>query len=1076
MLHVIRSPLPGFRSVTAELPARLAQLLAQLHEHPERCHWVVPTGRLRRSLLREWLSTEVRSAAILPGMHTLESFVSWALEYSLCQRPQIDEVERVFRVAHAWQSATSSPAGPGLLGQLDRYIRDWQACGLTPLKGARDPFDLTVWHYTQGLEKDRLFDRMLCVTALEEELRNEESCLRRMLLAKTALVLFDGFHRLEPIELRLIATLAEHCDVVLWLVSTPGQTSARTVDAELQNLKQLSPNLTPWVVDPSPSSAGFAVLGRQLFPQEHGPVQAQSPPPGLWRLQPSSQMAELESVARYIKADYLAANSAVQERDGRTDGGPLRLSDVAVVVPDATYDALVREVFPRHGLEFNLAGRALLLSASRPARLIHAALALMRGQWRQDLLRDFLRHPFILRQLDCGHLLEKLFEARPRARKPLDFVQWMEAWQHLVDGRAGQISRWESDEPLPSYVTSSREEYVADEQEKLASLRALIASLANALQPVARMEQVLAQGDEQDAMRQLLDCCCELLRFVGIADRLSASEAAIDCGRHGLPWVEYEKDQQAYAKLLALLQKLALMPTERLPTDRQGHRDPLGALLLALENESYQIKTEDDAGVQVFELREIRGLRFRHVYVLGLIDGQLPTLPEEGLLVSRRRQIEPLRVQLEQKEAETQYLFTQVFEAATEKLVLSQPQGEVGERQLPSPFLMAVRERTDVPELERPALVASLASAGRMIGTRLRIGQSTEASTSTEVLRANPALEKLQRAVDPWRARAHWPHLIKVDLPALMRALFPDTRPFSATALESYAACPFRYFGKQVLRLHEQEQDDAKLSYGSLVHRVFERLYAELRQKLQLTIGKPLPPLTATDRDLLRDLFTDEWTKHPEGLLSPELVGLFTHPHGVSELFFQTIAQLETDYGNLCHEQALGDSQGHGVVIGRDRAGRQVAVTGKIDRVDARRDDPRKLALADYKTGTPKDRGHVEERLADGRMLQLPLYAVTLQETDKSVEVIAGYYVHVSEKPLSEGKADKPMLVSAATGSRDDTPPRFDPETARRLALEFVGRIRDGDFSLTGHATGNNGECNQYCTLRHACRQPAGYK
>ena len=50
---------------------------------------------------------------------------------------------------------------------------------------------------------------------------------------------------------------------------------------------------------------------------------------------------------------------------------------------------------------------------------------------------------------------------------------------------------------------------------------------------------------------------------------------------------------------------------------------------LALAKETYQIRTEDDAGVQVFEIREIRGLSFRHVYILGLVDGQFPALPAQ---------------------------------------------------------------------------------------------------------------------------------------------------------------------------------------------------------------------------------------------------------------------------------------------------------------------------------------------------------------------------------------------------------------------------------------------------------------
>src|SRR5437763_15812997 len=102
----------------------------------------------------------------------------------------------------------------------------------------------------------------------------------------------------------------------------------------------------------------------------------------------------VEEAARQIKADYLAS----QKPDR-----PLRLSDVAVIIPGPAYDPLIREVFPRAGLEFNLAGRALLVSTSRPARVLLAAINLIQGRWRYDLLLDFLNQPLVHRKLDDAH-------------------------------------------------------------------------------------------------------------------------------------------------------------------------------------------------------------------------------------------------------------------------------------------------------------------------------------------------------------------------------------------------------------------------------------------------------------------------------------------------------------------------------------------------------------------------------------------------------------------------------------------------------------------------------------------------
>src|SRR5207249_1046833 len=155
--------------------------------------------------------------------------------------------------------------------------------------------------------------------------------------------------------------------------------------------------------------------------------------------------------------------------------------------------------------------------------------------------------------------------------------------------------------------------------------------------------------------------------------------------------------------------------------------DLLAALRLALDGETYQIKTDDDAGVQIFELREIRGMRFRHVYVLGLVNGQIPALPEEGTLVRRRLSNPQLRAQLEEKEAEVQFLFSQVFEAAQEKLVLSRAKLEDDRPTLPSPFFTAVDDLlVGLPKMEPNQIVTGKGQAACELGRAFRGYQSPD--------------------------------------------------------------------------------------------------------------------------------------------------------------------------------------------------------------------------------------------------------------------------------------------------------------------------------------------------------------
>ena len=90
--------------------------------------------------------------------------------------------------------------------------------------------------------------------------------------------------------------------------------------------------------------------------------------------------------------------------------------------------------------------------------------------------------------------------------------------------------------------------------------------------------------------------------------------------------------------------------------------------------------------------------------------------------------------------------------------------------------------------------------------------------------------------------------------------------------------------------------------------------------------------------------------------------------------------------------------------------------------------------------------------------------------------VVGGAYVHLHEREVNVERAIEAVGDVSWDGARGAEVP-FDPEAARRKAIELVGRIRDGDYSLTPHVHGQpHSECTSFCPLRHACRSPEGYK
>jgi ATP-dependent helicase/DNAse subunit B len=1040
----------------------------------------------------------------------LESFVAETLEFGLRQKPRISGPERLLRLGAYWHERTGRSSGPGVILQFDRYVRDCQACGVKPSRKSEDHFDWLVTHYESELKRDGLLDRMSAVTALVEEIQEASGASHGPgvlnFLQRFEAILVDGFHRLEPVELDLIAALGKACDVYLWLVGVPGTSSWKTVEdaTKLLELKCGQKLRVDRGFEDLAPATSFSQVGRRLFQNEEKPLLGRwasvGTSTGLSKLEVNGPLEEVETVAKQIKSDYLESHKLRPLGDPSQPGSPLRLSDVAVIIPGPDYDPLIREVFPRAGLEFNLAGRALLVSTSRPARVLLAAINLIQGQWRYDLLRDFLNQPLVIqelhRRLQSFPRLDDLFEHRPRARQQMSHELWSDFWKRQLERLKKNIEAWRSGRlDLPERTTLTQKEFVATQEEMAASLERLIASIEGILKVVESIEQAFENPPKERPLADLVRAMLELLGDLKIDEWLTPPS-----GREGpVLWVEYEKDQNAYLKLLDILESLKDIPADRLPK-RPGDPggvslrvpDVLSALELSLDGETYQIKTEDDAGVQVFELREIRGLRFRHVYVLGLVNGQIPALPEEGTLVRRRLDIELLKLHLNQKEAEVQFLFSQVFEAAQDKLILSRFRLDGDRPALPSPFLTEVEDclGISIAELKPCRMVCGIGQAAGELGQIMRASRVAIATPASEepgfvtrtISKLWPdisaetvgALEPIINGLNAWQQRPAINNL-SVNWPEILEVLYPDDYEFSASQLELFARCPFRFFGSRVLHLEERETDPTRIEYGSLVHRVLQRFYRQKRETTHVSVDQPLPAVSASDRKLFIELFEMETSQLDQGILPPDLKSLFVKAGGVIDLLIEVleiIEKKESEFGNLSTEYVLDK-----VLLGKDAGGRSVLLSGKIDRVDSNRNDSQTRIIIDYKTGGNPGSKAVTTKVKDGRMMQLLLYAAALQIKESGVSIVGGAYTFLNEKARSKTISAEEALVAIGKPIPNNLEAElWNAQAALQLALGFANQIRSGKFPLTHYGSGSDlAECTAYCPLRHACRHPEGY-
>lgn len=251
-------------------------------------------------------------------------------------------------------------------------------------------------------------------------------------------------------------------------------------------------------------------------------------------------------------------------------------------------------------------------------------------------------------------------------------------------------------------------------------------------------------------------------------------------------------------------------------------------------------------------------------------------------------------------------------------------------------------------------------------------------------------------------------------------------RTWSVSALETYVACPFKFFAQHLLRLDEEPEDSDVMNprqQGAFVHEVFEVFF---KRWGALGHGAITPALLDEARQLFAEVVDAQIQTLPEaeaGLERTRLLGS-SAAAGLGEAVMRMEAERPTPVVERLLEQRLD-----GPVRLRTADGeRVIQLKGKADRVDLLADGS--LRLIDYKLGWPPQRT---------RALQLPIYALAAQQRLRERD---GRSWTLGEAAYLAFKG--PKRVVALFGPHSD-PQRTLADAQQRVA-DVVDAIARGEF------------------------------
>jgi ATP-dependent helicase/nuclease subunit B len=272
----------------------------------------------------------------------------------------------------------------------------------------------------------------------------------------------------------------------------------------------------------------------------------------------------------------------------------------------------------------------------------------------------------------------------------------------------------------------------------------------------------------------------------------------------------------------------------------------------------------------------------------------------------------------------------------------------------------------------------------------------------------------------------------------IAQRLYRNPLATSVSALEDFAACPFKFFVKHGLRVQErQEFEIDHRRKGTFQHEVLSEFHARAtKQKRQWRDWTPEKAAA-----LMREIGQEKLQSFENGLFNADDARRFT-----AQVLLQNLERLiatlvtwmkQYQFDPVAVELAFGLEEGNlpgwEIDLG---AGRKLLLRGRVDRIDLLRLPENNAALAvviDYKSSARK----VDAvKLHNGLELQLLSYLGWLRQMpaehfNASKLIPAGVF-YVGLRGGYKG-----------AGSRDDT--YTDPDATRRRAFQHHGRFND-DF------------------------------
>lgn len=701
------------------------------------------------------------------------------------------------------------------------------------------------------------------------------------------------------------------------------------------------------------------------------------------------------------------------------------------------HSAITRDVFDNYGIPFNLTDRYSLSNSQPVITIINFLEILENDFYYKNIFRALNGKWIVVPGVDLSNLL--------LVSSNLKLVTGYKNWINSIDSILEQIQyggEYEENNNLPYW------------------------KYENAKKDIIRINDLLSPFRKKRTIKSFKDNLIKFLSSVNLPSKLINENP-----------VNIEKNVKAVTVFIEIIEELfELLEDEYGSSKTFSISFFLHQMKTALAFSRYNIKERHDSGVLVTSVNEIRGLRFRYLFLGGMTDGKFPTRFQPAIFFSgehKNRRSEHRHL------LEERYRFYQALCVPEKCLYISYPaKGEKKEfsestfiTDLEKLFLVEAKNDSEFAEL-----IYSKDELLKAIGKK-EIEVNQDLSEDAEKIEEAIAINKL-RTENPF-AESPYTGFINKNLSkeAVEKLSSFKNREYSASQLEDYAKCPFRYFVSRVLSLETIEEPTEEIEafeIGSLIHSILFKFYMEIRKK-NILLNECTDKEFKSAEKLLFEIAEEKVNKikfiSPASFFEREKIFGINGNKTNSILYHFLLAEKESEkgYSPEYFEHAFGNFSGD--TTASNIAVNSINLRGKVDRIDLNK-DVQSFKVIDYKLGGKKP---AKDDLLNGISLQLPLYMyaskklIEAEMNDKFNPAAAEIY---SLKLTQKDFGRKPISISSSRNLSDDERIKMN-ENIIEIAIEsitlYVSRIINGDFRLSQLEDRESKVCS-YCEFKSVCR------